>query len=213
MGVETEVMIDRKEHWQSVYETKPTDQVSWYQTRPSPSLDALARLQAGPDHSLIDIGGGASSLAAELFRAGWCDLTVLDISEAALSHARTALGADAGKVDWIAADITHWSPPRSFDIWHDRAVFHFLTHETERAAYKSALSSGLAKGGLMLIATFAKDGPEKCSGLPVRQYDADDLAEEFGRSWRLIDSWRETHCTPAGREQAFTWCAFRRETV
>ncbi|MFU7529184.1 class I SAM-dependent methyltransferase [Qipengyuania sp. ASV99] len=206
-------MSDRRKHWQTVYETKPTDQVSWYQPLPSPSLDALARLQATPNRSLIDIGGGASSLAAELLRAGWSDLAVLDISDAALSHARAALGADAGNVDWICANITAWHPKRTFDIWHDRAVFHFLTEHAERAVYKSALLDGLAQGGLMLIATFAKDGPEKCSGLPVRQYGADDLTQEFGASLSLIESWRETHLTPSGAAQAFTWCAFRKETT
>jgi len=205
-------MSDRKEHWQTVYETKLTDQVSWYQPMPNPSLDALARFHAMPDQSLIDIGGGSSSLAAELLRAGWRDLTVLDISDAALSQARRALGAAQSSIDWVCANITTWCPERTYDIWHDRAVFHFLTDQTERAAYKSALSKGLAEGGLMLIGTFAKDGPETCSGLPVRQYDPDDLAKEFGNSLRVIDSWRETHLTPSGAQQAFTWCAFRKET-
>lgn len=206
-------MNDRKEHWQTVYQTKPTDRVSWYQNRPTPSLDALERLEASPDQSLIDIGGGASSLAVELLRMGWRDLAVLDIAEAALASARAAMGADAARIDWITANITTWSPARTFDIWHDRAVFHFLTDPAERTAYKSALANGLARGGMVLIATFARNGPEQCSNLAVQRYDAPDLEQEFGKGWRLIDSWPETHRTPAGNPQAFTWCAFRRENI
>lgn len=202
---------DRRGHWQDVYTTKSAEGVSWYQERPTPSLEALDRLGAIPDQSLIDIGGGASSLAAELAEAGWGDLAVLDISAAALARARQAAGARADTIDWIAADITAWSPLRSYDIWHDRAVFHFLTDPADRKKYKTALKRGLAPGGLMLIATFAKDGPEKCSGLPVQRYDADDLARELGDGFRLLDDWRETHRTPAGGEQSFTWCAFRKE--
>lgn len=202
----------RREHWEEVYRTKPVERVSWYQPNPKPSLDALARLGAGPDKSLIDIGGGASALAARLAEAGWGDLTVLDISEPALGQARAAMGAGAETVEWIAADITRWTPPRRYDVWHDRAVFHFLTQADQREAYRRALLHGLAEGGLLLIATFALDGPEKCSGLPVQRYDAAGLSEALGDGLRLIEHWRELHITPWEAEQAFTWAAFRKET-
>ncbi|WP_299193404.1 class I SAM-dependent methyltransferase [uncultured Erythrobacter sp.] len=202
---------NRRDHWQTVYQTKQVDRVSWFQPSTAPSLDALLRLGAGSDNSLIDIGAGASPLVADLARAGWDDLAMLDISEAALELARDAMGEAADKVEWIAADITRWSPRRRYDVWHDRAVFHFLTEASQRDAYRGALDKGLAPGGLLLIATFAPDGPEQCSDLPVQRYDAAGLSQALGDNLRLVEHWREVHVTPWQTEQAFTWAAFRKE--
>lgn len=198
-------------HWDNVYRTRPANTVSWFQPLPRTSLDAIARHGGAPGQSLIDIGGGASSLVAELAKAGWRDLAALDIADTALAVARAAMGGAAELVEWITADITRWQPARRYDIWHDRAVFHFLTGEAERAGYRAALARGLKPGGLLLIATFALDGPEKCSGLPVRRYGPAALATAMGVDFTLVESWHETHATPDGGSQNFTWCAFRRK--
>lgn len=201
---------ERQEHWRKVYTEKQPDEVSWYQATPAPSLDALDRVGAGPEQSLIDIGGGASTLVDALLDRGWRDVTVLDIAAPALAAAQKRLGQRATVVTWAVADVTTWRPERRHDIWHDRAVFHFLTAPEQRAAYLGALEAGLATGGHAIIATFALDGPEKCSGLPVERYDAAKLAATLGPRFRLVEEWREEHLTPWGSPQAFTWCAFRR---
>ena len=201
---------ERQDHWTRVYQQKAPSDVSWYQAQPEPSLRALDRFGAGPSNSLIDIGGGASNLVDELLRRGWADLTVLDVAAPALEASKKRLGPDAEKVHWQVADITDWRPPRRYDVWHDRAVFHFLTKTTQRAAYRRSLTAGLAQGGLLIIATFALDGPDKCSGLPVQRYDAAGLAAEVGEAFQLIESWREAHITPWRATQSFNWCAFRR---
>jgi 2-polyprenyl-3-methyl-5-hydroxy-6-metoxy-1,4-benzoquinol methylase len=197
-------------HWTKVYDQKLASEVSWYQREPTPSLRALDRLGAGPSSALIDIGGGASNLVDALLRRGWSDVTVLDIAASALAAAKARLGSGAEKVRWEVADITEWHPSRCYDVWHDRAVFHFLTTPEQREAYRRALLGGLAAGGLMIMATFALDGPERCSGLPVQRYDPSSLAHELGEAFRLLDEWREEHVTPWGTRQAFNWCAFRR---
>ena len=199
-----------QEHWVRVYEDKAPTAVSWYQESPEPSLLALNRFGASPSSSLIDVGGGASNLVDALLERGWQDITVLDIATPALEAARARLGPAADKVQWNVADITDWRPTRMFDVWHDRAVFHFLTDPQQREAYRRALSQCVVVGGLVIIATFALDGPEKCSGLPVQRYDAARLAEELGGTLQLIEGWREEHVTPWGAKQSFNWCAFRR---
>lgn len=201
---------DAQKHWTHVYENKVPTEVSWYQASPEPSLRALRRFGALPSSSLIDVGGGASNLVDALLEQGWQDITVLDIAAPALEAARARLGPLADKVQWEVADITDWHPARTFDVWHDRAVFHFLTKPQQREAYRRALCQGIAVGGLVIVATFALDGPEKCSGLPVQRYDPASLAEEMGGTLQLIDGWREEHVTPWGAKQSFNWCAFRR---
>lgn len=201
---------ERATHWETVYSTKAVDEVSWYQQDARPSLDAIERNGGLPAHSFIDIGGGASPLAAMLAQRGWSDLAVLDISSAALEKARAAMGDGAQDVEWIVADITAWQPSRVRDVWHDRAVFHFLTDPADRQAYHRALASGLAPGGLLVMATFAPDGPERCSGLPVVRYDAASLSAELGPQFRLVQSWGEQHATPGGSSQSFSWCVFRK---
>lgn len=199
-----------QQHWAHVYEDKAPTAVSWYQANPEQSLRALSRFGVSSSSSLIDVGGGASNLVDALLEMGWQDVTVLDIAAPALEAAKSRLGPRAGKVNWEVADITHWHPARRFDVWHDRAVFHFLTEPRQREAYREALSEGLMDGGLAIIATFALDGPERCSGLPVQRYDAASLAREFGRHLHLLDAWRQDHVTPWGAKQSFNWCVFRR---
>lgn len=203
-------MNECEHHWRTVYTDKQPDAVSWYQPTPQQSLLALDRFDAGPGQSLIDIGGGASTLVDALLARGWGDVTVLDIAAPALAAAQARLGAASADVTWLVADITDWQPPRRYDIWHDRAVFHFLTQPEQRAAYVRALGEGLAAGGLAIIATFALDGPEKCSGLTVERYVAAKLAATLGPGFTLAADWRDEHTTPWGASQAFTWCVFRR---
>lgn len=200
---------EREDHWRKVYTDKQPEDVSWYQPTPEQSLLALDRFGAGTSQSLIDIGGGASTLVDALLARGWHDLSVLDIAAPALAAAQLRLGDAGAGVAWEVADITDWQPQRQYDIWHDRAVFHFLTEPQQRAAYLRALGAGLTKGGLAIFATFALDGPEKCSGLVVERYDADKLAATLGPDFTLEASWRDEHLTPWGSAQAFTWCVFR----
>lgn len=205
-------MTDAKDaHWDAVYRSKDATQVSWYQAEPQASLDAIDRFGARCDQSFIDIGGGASSLVDSLIARGWADLAVLDLARSAFEVARRRIGDASSQVDWICADVTDWRPDRQWDVWHDRAVFHFLTDAGQRRAYKEALARGLAANGLLLIATFALDGPDKCSGLPVQRYDAPGLETEFGGAYELLGTWREEHTTPWGSTQNFTWCAFRKQ--
>jgi 2-polyprenyl-3-methyl-5-hydroxy-6-metoxy-1,4-benzoquinol methylase len=199
-----------EDHWTRVYEQKAPSAVSWFQPEPEPSLCALDHFGARPSNSLIDVGGGASNLVDALLRRGWTDLTILDIAAPALQAARERLGRDAQKVDWEVADVTEWKPSRQYDVWHDRAVFHFLTEEPQRAAYRRALLGALVPRGLLIIATFALDGPEKCSGLPVQRYGPESLARAIGDEFEPIESWHEEHVTPWGATQSFNWCGFRR---
>ncbi len=197
-------------HWDDVYRTKASDSVSWYQPSPDPSLQAMDRFHVPPTASLIDIGGGASSLVDHLIDRGWSDLSVLDIAAPALEVAKARLGQSADPVRWEVADITGWMPDRSYDVWHDRAVFHFLTEAEQRDGYRRAMAAGVAPNGLVVVATFALDGPERCSGLPVQRYDAPALRAEMGPDYGLVETWREEHTTPGGGKQVFNWCAFRR---
>ncbi|AMG75181.1 class I SAM-dependent methyltransferase [Sphingopyxis granuli] len=203
---------DMEAHWNRVYRQKGSNGVSWYQEKPTLSLAALDRFGARPTDALIDVGGGASSLVDHLLDRGWEDLSVLDLAQSSLDAARLRLGDRGEQIVWIRADITQWTPPRSYDVWHDRAVFHFLTEPAQRSAYKAALAQGLLPGGLVIMATFAPDGPEKCSGLPVVRYDAEGLQAELGDSFELLEDWREEHVTPWGDRQAFVWCVFRKRS-
>jgi len=203
-------MSGDQKHWQQVYSTKSAGEVSWYQPTPAASLDALTRVGAKPLDSLIDVGGGASTLVDALLARGWHDLTILDIADAALEASRKRLGEQAAEVSWIVEDIRDWSPHRRWAIWHDRAVFHFLVDEADRERYKEKLLKGLSPNGVVIFATFSPDGPEKCSGLPVRRYDAPTLLAELGSQFELIEAWSEEHATPWESRQSFCWTAFRR---
>ncbi|GAD58512.1 class I SAM-dependent methyltransferase [Brevundimonas sp. BAL450] len=198
------------DRWNDVYRSKTSDQVSWFEATPTASLEALRRVGAGPRRSLIDVGGGASALVDRLLDLGWSDLTVLDIAEEALEVSKARLGARADRVDWRVADIVTWRAKRRYDLWHDRAVFHFLITVEARAAYRRALAAGLAPDGHVIIATFAPEGPDRCSGLPVRRYDVAGLHREFEVDFDLVDHWTDYHRTPAGGFQAFTWATLRK---
>ena len=204
-------MQDVEQHWTGVYDQKAPTEVSWYQAKPESSLRALERFGCQPSDAFIDIGGGASNLVDALVSRGWADVTVLDIAASAIKVTQARLGNDAGKVHWEIADITDWQPSRRYYVWHDRAVFHFLTGPDQRDAYRRALLKAVPRDGLVLMATFALDGPERCSGLTVRRYDPEMLAKELGPSMQLLDSWREEHTTPFGAKQSFNWCALRHE--
>lgn len=204
-------MPDRTTHWQNVYATKGETEVSWFQDSPTISLDMIRA--TNPDHgaAIIDIGGGASRLVDALQRDGYRDIAVLDLSANALDAARKRIGAAASTVDWIVADATTWRPAKTYDIWHDRAAFHFLTDPGDRAAYVERLRSAVAPGGQIIIATFAPDGPEKCSGLPVQRHDSASLAAELGPGFELVETRSETHQTPWNSAQAFQFSRFRRQ--
>jgi ubiquinone/menaquinone biosynthesis C-methylase UbiE len=202
---------DRRTHWENVYSTKGEEDVSWFQETPAISLELLALAGATPGDAVIDIGGGASRLVDSLMDQGFSDVTVLDLSEAALAAARTRLGGKADAVDWIAADATAWAPREAaYDIWHDRAAFHFLTEPADQRAYLDRLERGLRKGGRVIIGTFAPDGPEKCSGLPVARHDAATLQALLGAGFVLADHRRHEHATPWGSVQKFQFSTFRR---
>jgi trans-aconitate methyltransferase len=200
-----------KNHWETVYVTKDENEVSWFQDDPAPSLALIEQLHPGPDSEIIDIGCGASRLIDGLMERGFRRLTALDISAAALDLATLRIGRRASEVRWIVADVTEWEPPRRFDIWHDRAAFHFLVEEADRAAYIARLKEALVPGGYAIIATFAADGPDKCSGLPVHRYDAAGLATELGAEFTLVESRSHDHVTPWNSRQSFQFSIFRKK--
>lgn len=205
-------MSDRSTHWDKVYATKGEAEVSWFQDGPTISLDMIRA--ANPDHraAIIDVGGGASRLVDALLQDGYRDVTVLDLSANALDAAKKRIGAAASKVDWIVADATAWRPAKTHDVWHDRAAFHFLTDPYDRAAYVERLRAAIAPGGHIIIATFAPDGPEKCSGLPVQRHDSASLAAELGPEFELVETRSEVHHTPWNSTQAFQFSRFRRRS-
>ncbi len=202
--------MDRKNHWDKIYSARAPDELSWYQAHPEMSLRLIRDSGVGAGESLIDIGGGASRLVDKLLDAGYGKVAVLDISAAALAAAQARLGARAGEVRWLAQDVTTFAPPEKYALWHDRAVFHFLTEAADRQAYLAAVHAALQSGGQLVVATFAPDGPEMCSGLPVVRYSAESLAKEVGEDFELLESCGETHATPGGMKQSFSYCRFRR---
>jgi SAM-dependent methyltransferase len=193
-------------HWDGVYRVGGPAGVSWFEPEPSVSLSLVELLAPDRSTAVIDVGGGASLLVDRLVAAGYGDVSVLDISAVALGAARRRLGAGSA-VHWIEADVLEWSPARRYGLWHDRAVFHFLTAEAERALYLRRLSQSLVPGGTVVVGTFAADGPDRCSGLPVARYGADELCAVLGPSFRPAARRRALHVTPAGAVQAFTWVA------
>ena len=203
--------MQSKEHWEKVYTTKATDAVSWFQPHADLSLDLIKATGVSHDAAIIDVGGGASTLVDDLLANGYTDLSVLDLSAAALAAAQKRLGLQASKVQWIEADVTKADlPARRFDVWHDRAVFHFLTSAEDRAAYVQAVFRAVKPGGHVIVATFAEDGPNQCSGLPVMRYRADELHAEFGEAFALLSHQKEAHHTPSGTVQQFVYCYCRR---
>jgi len=203
-------MPDRTTHWQNVYATKGEAEVSWFQDTPAISLEMIRAASPDQNAAIIDIGGGASRLVDALLQDGYRNLAVLDISANALDAVKQRIGAAASAVDWIVADATTWQPVKSYDIWHDRAAFHFLTDPHDRAAYVERLRSAVAAGGHVIIATFAPDGPEKCSGLPVQRHDSASLSAELGPEFELVETRSDIHRTPWQSTQAFQFSRFRR---
>lgn len=203
-------MSDVKTHWDSVYRSRAPEQVSWYQAHPQRSAAMIERAAESAGTGIIDVGGGASTLVDFLIARGYEDLTVLDVSGEAITRAKRRLGERAARVTWIEADVTRFEPMRTWDVWHDRAVFHFLIDAPSRAAYRAALYTALRPGGQIVIATFGPHGPQRCSGLEVRRYEPQALHAELGAGLELLESSTELHLTPAGAEQQFVYCRFRR---
>jgi len=201
--------MNRQEYWSQVYQTKGPEDVSWYQRRPDLSLALIAASGLGKDAGIIDVGGGASTLVDFLLDDGYTRLAVLDLSGVALSHSRTRLGARADRVEWFEADVTSFQPPHRFDLWHDRAVFHFLTAAEDRRGYVATLRRTLQPGGTVVLSTFALDGPPKCSGLDVVRYDEPSILAELGAEFQLREVRREIHVTPWQSEQYFIYFRFQ----
>jgi 2-polyprenyl-3-methyl-5-hydroxy-6-metoxy-1,4-benzoquinol methylase len=201
---------DRKHHWEDVYAKKAENEVSWFQAEPTTSLEFIRRCGGTGNAPIIDIGGGESRLVDRLLDAGYADVTVLDLSEHAIATTQRRLGSRATQVQWIAADVTSWQPARKYRLWHDRAVLHFLTEPADRKAYTRAMLASVEPGGCIVISTFALDGPERCSGLPVVRYSAETLATELGSELRLVETAHEDHATPWGAIQRFQFSRFTR---
>jgi SAM-dependent methyltransferase len=204
--------MDSRTHWSNVYQHKTVTEVSWYQAHPQVSLDLIAATGLGPDARLLDVGAGASLLADQLLARGFHDLTLLDVSPEALAVVRDRLESAAETVTFLVEDVlTAPLPTAAFDLWHDRAVFHFLTDTSQKAGYVAQVQRCVRPGGHVVVATFGPDGPEQCSGLPVARYDPEDLHSTFGSAFTLTCSVREAHTTPWGSQQQFTYCYCRLE--
>lgn len=199
--------METQQHWENVYQTKSPDEVSWYQPTPEKSLEIITNTGIPHDGAIIDVGGGASTLVDSLLEQGYSTISVLDISANAIVTAQTRLGNNAGRVRWIVADITSVElPSQSIDVWHDRAVFHFLTNPDDQQRYIRLVNHALKPGGHIIVATFAPDGPTKCSGLNVMRYAPEELHSTFGDNFMLMHSEQELHHTPFGTEQSFIYC-------
>ena len=204
--------MDAKTHWEKVYTTKAPDQVSWYRPHLETSIVLIERSVSVRSASIIDIGGGESTLVDDLLARGFHNVAVLDVSQAAIDATKQRLGQVAGRVQWVTADITGVQlHPAAYDVWHDRAVFHFLTAPEQRAAYVRQVARSVKAGGHVIVSTFGPEGPTKCSGLDVVRYDAESLHEEFGTRFRLVESSKELHETPFGTTQQFLYCYCRVE--
>ncbi len=201
---------DLRSHWENLYKTKGEGDVSWFEENPAISLDLIHATGVKADASIIDIGGGAARLVDKLLDEGFEAVTVLDFSDQALATSKARLGARSGKVQWIAADVTTWEPSQSYDVWHDRAAFHFLTDPNDRTAYAQRVLRAIHSGGHVIIGTFAPDGPERCSGLPVVRYDAGSIGQVLGPSFELVETRNHAHHTPSGNIQRFQFSRFRR---
>ena len=199
---------EHKNHWENVYETKNPDQVSWTQAKPQTSLDFISSFGLGKEARIIDIGGGDSNLVDFLLQEGYENITVLDISSKALEKAKERLGDAAAKVKWIATDITAFEPAETYDIWHDRAAFHFLTNQEQVSKYMGIAEKSIT--GFMVLGTFSKNGPTKCSGLDIQQYDEESLSSEFESGFEKIQCLTEDHTTPFGTVQNFVFCSFKK---
>jgi len=210
MRVPPTMAENRKAHWDQVYSKKSPEELTWFQTRPEVSLALIGRTGLAREARIIDVGGGTSRLTAFLLETGYRDLSILDVSDRALELARGSLGSRGSEVEWYGEDLTEFEPPHRWDLWHDRAVFHFLTEESDRDAYRRVLAGAVEPGGHVLIATFSPEGPERCSGLEVVRYNPQSLQAELGPEYELRGSMAETHRTPTGGTQAFVYSWFQK---
>jgi ubiquinone/menaquinone biosynthesis C-methylase UbiE len=203
--------MNKKTHWENVYQTKSDQQISWYREHLDNSLQMILKTKVGKDAAIIDVGGGNSTLADDLLDNGFADISILDISAKAMEKSRERLGNRAEQIEWIEADITNILLPENYyDVWHDRAVFHFLTDATDREKYVNRVMRSLKVGGHIIVASFGENGPLKCSGLDVVRYNPETMHDEFGSKFRLISSLNETHNTPFGTTQEFIYCYCRK---
>ncbi len=199
--------MDVQQHWERIHSTKAPDRVSWFSPHLDTSLSLIERAVSNRSASIIDVGGGASTLVDDLIGRGFKNAIVLDISQAAIDIAKKRLGEAAELVQWMCGDVTRVTlPARAYDMWHDRAVFHFLTTPEERLGYVRNVTLAVKPGGHVIVSTFGPEGPDKCSGLDVMRYDAGSLHQEFGRRFRLVESSQELHHTPSGTIQQFLYC-------
>jgi len=204
-------MKDRKSHWETIYQTKNLADVSWYQSKPVTSLKFISELDLKKDAKIIDIGAGEGYLADHLLADGFSDLTILDISEEALDHTRLRFGKKAENLKWITADISNFIPEEKYDLWHDRAAFHFLTEETHIQNYLKTLENAINPGGFVIMGTFSEKGPEKCSGLEIRQYSIAGISDLLAENFQKIHCDNIDHITPSGAVQNFTFCSFQKK--
>jgi ubiquinone/menaquinone biosynthesis C-methylase UbiE len=203
-------MTERKQHWEKVYETKADQEVSWYQEVPTTSLDLIESLILDKTKSIIDIGGGNSNLTSELLKKGFTDLSVLDISAKSIERTQTKIGDKSKEIQWFVSDVLDFEPTKKYDLWHDRATFHFLTESESIEKYVDCVSSSIHIGGYFIVATFSTSGPEKCSGLHITQYSAEKLKQLFEANFEFVKSFEDTHQTPFDTEQNFVYVVFRR---
>jgi ubiquinone/menaquinone biosynthesis C-methylase UbiE len=201
--------FDRKAHWESIYKSKQLNEVSWYEPTPETSLSFFRQFHVPLDAKIIDVGGGDSLLVDHLLEKGYTDITVLDISEAALDRAKERLGEKAESVKWIVADAASFTPAEKYDFWHDRAAFHFLTNESDIESYINTIKSGLNPGGILVIGTFSDKGPTKCSGIEIRQYSEQTLSEKLQAYFQKIKCITIDHITPFNTIQNFVFCSFK----
>lgn len=204
------MVVDRKQHWDAVYAERRDDEVSWYQEHPERSVEVIRALARDAATPVIDVGGGSSRLVDQLVAAGYTDITVLDVAGRSLDNARRRLDRSAAHITWVVADVLTFAPQRRYALWHDRAVFHFLCDPVERSAYIDTLAAAVAPGGHVAIATFAADGPQECSGLPIQRYSSTLLTEALASVCSPLGFEHELHLTPAGAEQHFLYGHFRR---
>lgn len=200
-----------KEHWEKIYTSKEDNEVSWYQDIPRTSIEVVKKTANSQSDSIIDIGGGNSNLASELMKLNFLDISVLDISEASLNRTKEKLGEKAKNINWYVSDVLGFEPPKKFDIWHDRAVFHFVTGQFDKNAYVQKIKNSLKENGILILATFSKEGPTKCSGLEICQYDKDSLTPLFGKDFDLVDLFKEEHTTPFNTTQNFIYTVWKKK--
>ena len=199
----------KKEHWQDIYATKGMQEVSWFQKVPEISLDLIQKVAPNKDASIIDVGGGDGFLVDNLLELGYTNITVLDISENAINRAKQRLGNIDEKVKWVISDITNFLPEKKYDVWHDRAVFHFLTEQKDIAKYKTLVNKSI--NDYFVLATFSDEGPNKCSGLEICKYSELDLKKQFDNSFKVIKSFKKNHFTPFNTTQNFTFSVFQKQ--